>query len=101
LAPPFDSCECMWNVISFHMLFKGYACLAHLSNPVDHLFLGWNWRFFFNSIILFHRFVWGFVSCLWFNIKQSVYQNHVQYGLVVWESWDKNLNFTLCYVLKV
>jgi hypothetical protein len=70
--------------------------LAHLWNPVDHLFLGWNWRFFCNSVILFHIFIWGFVSCLWFNVKQLVYQNHVQYGLVMWESWEENLNF-MCW----
>jgi hypothetical protein len=101
LALPFDSCKCMWDVIKFFVCCShGYACLAHLSNPVELLFLGWNWRFFCNSMILFHSFIWGFVSCLWFNVKQLVYQNHIHYGLVVWESWDENLNCAL-YVLKV
>lgn len=80
---------------SFHMLFKGYTCVAHLSNPVDHLFLGCKWRFFFNSVILFHCFVWGFVSCLWFNVKQLVYQNPVHYGLVAWR-WKLELCTLLC-----
>jgi hypothetical protein len=41
--PPFDSCKCMWDVIRvFVCCLKDtvYVCLAHLSNPVDHLFLG-------------------------------------------------------------
>lgn len=31
LAPPFDSCEYMWDVIKFFVCCSyGYACLAHL-----------------------------------------------------------------------